>query len=224
MFAIAVKRDGSHDEYTTAVTKQSFDGQYTPHSVVVTLAVALALYNSLEMVLLITATFKRWRGLYYWSLCLCNYGVVAYTIGLMLGYFDLCILWLSKVFNDIGWVSMILFQSLVLYSRLGLILDNPKLERAVKWMIIIDSIILLPMVVVLDFGTTYSRLSTFAQAYFYIEHVQMTVFTIQEVLISSLYVWKTISLLNVLAKANTRSVIWQLLAINVIIIAMDVSS
>ncbi|KEF62008.1 uncharacterized protein A1O9_03580 [Exophiala aquamarina CBS 119918] len=46
-------------------------------------------------------------------------------------------------------------------------------------------------------------------------------FTLQELIISGLYVWKTIGLLRVISKENTRSMIWQLLAINILIIAMD---
>lgn len=212
------------DPYQTAVDKSTFDGQYTASSVIVTLSIALALYNSLEMILLISATFKRWKGLYFWSLCICNYGVISYTVGMMLMYFDLCVLWLSKVVLDAGWIAMIICQSLVLYSRLGLILDHVRIERAVKWMIIIDSILLIPLVTVFDFGTTYSGLLTFPEGYFYIEHVQMTAFTLQEVIISSLYVWKTISMLKIISKANTRSMVWQLLVINVVIIGMDVSN
>ena len=71
--------------FEDAVQKQTFDGRYTATSVIVTLSIALAYYNSLEMVLLISATFKRWQGLYFWSLTLCNQGVFFYTLGMMLG-------------------------------------------------------------------------------------------------------------------------------------------
>lgn len=224
MLVAAVKRESYEDQYAAAVAKKNFDGEYTSSSVIVTLSVALALYNSLEMVLLILTTFKRWRGLYFWSLSICNYGVIAYALGMMIMYFDLTILWLSKVVLDLGWICMITCQSLVLYSRLGLIVDNEKILRAVKWMIIIDSMLLVPTTIVFDFGTTYSALPAFARGYFYIEHVQMTGYTLQEMIISGLYVWKTISLLKVISKANTRSMVWQLLMINVIIIGMDVSN
>lgn len=223
MFTTIVQRDGFKDSYQAAIEKSSFDGKYTASSIVVTLSIALALYNCLEMVLLISMTFKRWRGLYFWCLVLCNAGVAAYTIGMTLTYFRLCILWFGKTFLDIGWVAMILFQSLVLYSRLGLIVESINVLKAVKWMIIIDSIILFPIVIVLDFGSTYARSPSFAAGYFYIEHIQITGFTVQELIISGIYVWKTIALLKVLSKPHTRNMIWQLLTINVIIVAMDVS-
>jgi hypothetical protein len=223
MIVTTLQETSDHDQYSAAVEKTSFDGRYSASSVILTLSVALALYNSLEMVLLIATTFRRWRGLYFWSLSICNLGVVLYTIGMMTTYFDLSVLWLSKVLNDAGWIGMVVCQSLVLYSRLGLILDSPNILRAVKWMILANSIVLVTTVVVLDFGTSYSASPSFAKGYFYIEHIQLIGFTIQETIISALYVWKAISLLEVISKANTRSMMWQLLIMNLVIIGMDVS-
>jgi hypothetical protein len=223
MAVTALTQRESTTHFATAVEKQSFDGRYSPSSVLVTISVALALYNCLEMVLLILTTFKRWRGLYFWSLSLCNFGIFAYTIGMMLSYFELCILWLSKTWLDVGWMSMIICQSLVLYSRLGLIIDNTKILMSVKWMIVISSFVFLVPTVVLDFGSTYSDRPSFSEAYFYMEHIQMTGITIQELVISSLYLWKTSNLLKVISKSNSRSMAWQLFIINVVIIGMDVS-
>ncbi len=219
---VLAKRATDPNSYALAVQKSSFNGQYTAASVIVTLSIALALYNSLEMILLIFSTFKRRRGLYFWSLSLCTFGVILYTIGMILDYFSLGVLWLGKTILDIGWILMVACQSLVLYSRLGLIYDNPRILGAVKWMIITTSIALLPTVCILDFGDTYSNIPAFAQAYYYIEHIQMTVITLQELIISGLYVWKTVKLLKIISKAKMRSMVWQLFTINVIIIAMDV--
>jgi len=220
----AITQRESITHYVVAIKKQSFDGRYDSSSVIVTISVALALYNCLEMVLLILTTFKRWRGLYFWSLSLCNFGVFAYTIGMMLGYFELCVLWLSKTWLDVGWVCMIVCQSLVLYSRLGLIVDSAKILTGVKWMIVVSSFVFLVPTIVLDFGSTYSKYLSYSEAYFYMEHIQMTGITIQELSISSLYLWKTSNLLKVISKANSRSLVWQLFTINVVIIGMDVSS
>ncbi|OAG41878.1 hypothetical protein AYO21_03881 [Fonsecaea monophora] len=211
----------SDNYYQNAVRKRPFDGQYTATSVIVTLSIALAFYNSLEMVLLILTTFKRKTGLYFWSLSICNYGVVSYTLGMTLSYFNICDFWLSGLLLDSGWLCMITCQSLVLYSRLGLILDNVNILRAVKWMIIVTSVFIGGPTVILDWGHAYSPNPKFAQAYFYVEHIQMTIITLQELIISGLYVWKTMVLLRVISKENTRSMIWQLLTINVMIICMD---
>lgn len=213
-----------HSHYEIATSKSNFDGEYTASSVIVTLAVALTLYNSLEMGLLISTTFKKFKGLYFWSLTLCNLGVVGFALGMMLGYFDLCVLWLSKVILDIGWVLMILFQALVLYSRLGLIYDDQRILQGVKWMIVFTTVTLLIPVVVLDFGTTYSSIRAFSRGYYYIEQIMMVGITLQELIISGLYVFKTAQFLKIVERENTRSMIWQLFSINIIIICMDVSN
>ena len=222
MSGSAGQPDSYIDRYRIAVEKQSFQGKYNAPSVIVTLSIALSLYNSLELGLLISTTFKRWRGLYFWSLCACNAGVIFYTLGMMLGYFKLCILWLNATMLNIGWICMIVCQSLVLYSRLGLILDNARILAAVKWMIVVDCIVLITPTIVLNYGTLYTHSDAFGRGYFYIEHIQVAGFSIQELIISGLYVWKTISLLKVLEKPNTRSVIWQLMVMNFVIIGMDI--
>jgi hypothetical protein len=209
--------------YVQVLTKQSFDGEYSRNSVIVTLAVALSLYNCLEMVLLISTTFKQWRGLYFWSLSLCTLGVAAFSIGMMLGFFELCIMWLYKTILDIGWLLMVINQSLVLYSRLNLLVEDARIIKAVKWMIIVTAFTILVPVVVLDFGLSYTRSPEFAEGYYYIEQIQMVAITLQELIISALYIWKTTALLNVISRQNTRSIIWQLLTINVIIICMDIA-
>lgn len=223
MVELTLAKRSAHDHYAVATTKQSFDGEYSPESVIVTLSIALSLYNSLEMVLLIISTFKRWRGLYFWSLCVCTLGVILYTLGMMLTFFNLGIFWLSLVILDIGWVAMITSQSFVLYSRLGLLLSNSKILAGVKWMIIADSVILCTAVLVLNLGDSFSEIASFAKGYYYIEQIQLIIFTIQELIISGLYVWKTLALLKVVSKENTRTMIWQLFMINVVIILMDVS-
>lgn len=211
------------DPYKTDVQKSNFEGIYDASSVMVTVSGAVAIYSSLELVLLILTTFKRWRGLYFWSMCLCNLGVLVYAFGFMMVYFELSALWFAKALNDTGWAFMVVCQSLVLYSRLSLTVLNTKILTAVKWMIIVDSVVLVPFPIIFDYGNTFTDLEIFPKGFFYIEHVQITVFSLQECIISSLYIIRTIDLLRYITKANARDVIWQMLIINLIIIPMDVS-
>lgn len=116
---------------------------------------------------------------------------------------------------------MVTGQSLVLYSRLGLILANPRILRAVLWMIIIDAILFHGITTIVDWGR-YTGNPAYGRGYFYIEFIQMTGFCIQEFIISGLYVWKTVELLKVISKQGIRRVMWQLFTINVVIIILDV--
>lgn len=211
------------DHFAQDITKGTFDGKYSPSSVIATLSLAIAYYNSLEIILLVFSTFRRFKGLYFWTMTLCNVCVILYSMGMMLLYFELCIKWLGKFVLDIGWAGMLLFQSLVLYSRLNLIIDDIRIIQGVKWMIIATAVLVFIPVLVLDFGMTYGS-PAFDEGYYYIEPIQMIWITIQELLISGLYIWKTIHFLNVTHKKALRSMIWQLFTINTLIILMDVSS
>jgi hypothetical protein len=214
-----------------------FEGKYNAESITVTLSLTLALYNAIELMLLILTTFKRRRGLYFWSLCISNYGVVTYSLGLIIEYFQLATLWVGKIFDTSGWMFMVTGQSLVLYSRLNLILDDGRILKAVKWMIIFNAFVWYTTITILDYGSTYTTNQDYAEGFFYLEHVQMTMFCLQEFIISGLYVWRTVAFLKLIStnslnststpltnkpRSRSRSVIWQLLIINIIIIAMDV--
>jgi hypothetical protein len=65
-----------------------------------------------------------------------------------------------------------------------------------------------------------SQTKTFGLAYKYIEKVQMTGFCIQEFIISGLYIWKMLDVLQAGEKKGVHRVMWQLFSINVIIILL----
>ncbi len=155
--------------------REVFHGTYDATSVTLTITQALALYNCLELLLLIFVTFQRWKGLYFWSLTIATVGTISYSLGLMLEYFELAALWVGKIFDTGGWMVMVTGQSMVLYSRLGLILANPRILRAVKWMIIFNACVFHGITTILDWGR-YTGNPAYARGYFYIEYIQMTVF------------------------------------------------
>jgi hypothetical protein len=127
-------------------------------------------------------------------------------------------------------------QSLVLYSRLHVVLgqENQKILKGVKWMIIINAIVFHVSTEIVLFGAYYAAQQTaFADAYKYIEKIQMTGFTIQELILSGLYVWKTLDIIHATSTASTvdtmnrkrrtSRIMWQLFSINVLIVVMDVA-
>ena len=120
-----------------------FSGRYEATSVIVTICSALSLYNAVELILLIFTTFNAYRGLYFWSLLVACCGIIPYTVGLLFEYFQLTPLAVGLTIDNIGWWTMITGQSVVLYSRLGIVLGrgHRKILKAVKWMIIIDAVL-----------------------------------------------------------------------------------
>ncbi|KKZ61785.1 hypothetical protein EMCG_00512 [[Emmonsia] crescens] len=183
----------------------------------------ISLYNAVELFVLIFVAFSAFKGLYFWSLLLSTLvGIVPYAIGSLLGFFLPLpsSSWICFVLVSVGWWTMTTGQSLTLYSRLHLVLRNPKVLRLVLFMIIANALILHLPSAIISFGY-YSRDSLF-EAYFTVEKVQMTVFSIQELIISTLYIWETIKLLRFSPENGNRRIMCQLISINVIVTLMDI--
>ncbi|KAK3115892.1 hypothetical protein LTR53_004336 [Teratosphaeriaceae sp. CCFEE 6253] len=219
-------------------TTSFFDGRFTAQSVTIVICCALALYNALLLLMLIFITFRRFRGLYFvrilcqhywWSLLIASFGIIPYVLGFMIEYFRLTAQVAGLVITLVGWPMMVTGQSFVLYSRLGVLMakEHRRLLRGVKWMIVIDGIVFHTSTMVVVFGAYLAHPARrFQLAYRYIEKIQMTGFTIQELVISGLYVWRTLEILKLSSPLNrqrTRRVMWQLFSINVVIIVLDVA-
>ncbi|KAJ5293447.1 uncharacterized protein N7443_009400 [Penicillium atrosanguineum] len=190
--------------------------------------IGLSCYNVAELVVLVPSTFRRWQGLYFWSLlasgCL---GVVPYSIGFLMKFFTRADSVLSVTVLTIGWWTMVTGQSVVLYSRLHLVLRDEKVLRRVLWLIVANFFLLHVPTTILTYGANivHSGEIAWVEGYNIMEKIQLTGFTIQESLISTLYVIETVKLLRVGAESTTRPgtrlIMYQLIGINFAIIAMD---
>lgn len=190
--------------------------------------IALSCYNVVELVVLVLGTFRRWRGLYFWSLLVSScLGIVPYSIGFMMKFFTRVDSILSVTILTIGWWTMVTGQSVVLYSRLHLVLRDEKTLARVLKMIIASFFLLHVPTTVLTYGANivHTGDKAWVSGYNVMEKVQLTGFTIQETLISTLYVVHTVKLLRLGADAELRpdyrSIMYQLIGINCVIIAMD---
>lgn len=213
-------------------TTTFFEGDFNATVVVVIVCSTLALYNAIELVFLILTTFRRYSGLYFYSIIIASVGVIPYTFGYLIGYFRLCDQLAGLIISTVGWPAMVSGQSLVLFSRLGLLLipEYPKIHRSVLWMIATDGIVFHISTTVAFFGAfEYHQNDNFILAYRYIEKIQMTGFTIQEFILSGIYIWRTLDVLKTSAMAalshknRKKRVMIELLSINIWIIIMDVA-
>ena len=201
---------------------QHHGGSFDSQSVVVVACLALALYNALELILVIFITFKQWHGLYFWSLLVSSIGIIPYSVGYVIVFFQLTVKYAGFIIDSYGWVTMVTGQSVVLYSRLHLVLHDRRVLKAVLWMIIIDGVLFHVTTTVVLFGSNFGgQQKSFTAAYDVIEKVQMTGFCVQEFIISALYLSETVRLLKIMSTGGTRRTVWQLSIINVIIIVMD---
>ncbi|KAL4932480.1 uncharacterized protein BDV17DRAFT_254534 [Aspergillus undulatus] len=203
-----------------------YKGNNTDVKIVVVTFSSLALYNAVELVILIFFTFQRYWGLYFWTMLLSGVlGVIPHAVGYLLEFFGIGPRWLGVTISTVGFYFMVPGQSIVLYSRLHLVVQNRKLLRFVLWMIIIDTIILIIPTTILTYSTVYVRTRPIVMGYNVMERLQVAWFCAQEILISSIYIWETAKLLRLRPEKNTRRtrVLYELIAINLIIIAMDVA-
>ncbi|KAL9634115.1 MAG: hypothetical protein Q9164_004290 [Protoblastenia rupestris] len=128
----------------------------------------------------------------------------------------------------VSWWFMVTGQALVLYSRLYLVVRNQRRIRWVLIMIITNFWILhIPIMLLSQIG--YSTLPTarnWLAVYKVYEKVQMTGFTIQETIISSLYLWETRKILSpakTFQRHRTRQVIYNLIYLHIFIIILDLA-
>lgn len=189
--------------------------------------IAVSWYNVLELVVLILCTFQRWQGLYFWSLvaagCL---GVFPYSLGFLFKFFLTTVnSTVSVTLLTLGWWCMVTGQSLVLYSRLHLVLYDERILHRVLAMILVNFAVLHIPTTVLTIGTNVlrERSPPFVLGYNVMEKIQMTGFTIQELVISALYVVETVRLLRLGwdRNRNRRKIMHQLVGINVCMFIMD---
>lgn len=214
----------------TSAPGDGITGGYTGDSLGLKITMAtftgIAWYNAIELVVLVFVTFSRYQGLYFWSLLLsASIGVIPYSLGFLLKLFNLTsAVWLSVTLLTFGWYLMVTGQSIVLYSRLHLVLRNPKVLQRVLYMIIIDAICLHIPTTVLTYGSNFASTmdnGTFVQGYNVMEKIQMTGFCIQEFIISGLYILETVKMLRLNPDKGNRKIMYQLLSINLLIILMD---
>ncbi|KAJ5979559.1 hypothetical protein N7481_006857 [Penicillium waksmanii] len=203
-------------------------GSYTGNSNGVRITIAtflgVALYNVIELLVLIFLTFKRYQGLYFWSILIASMGILLYSIGYLIKFFGLTsATWVPLTLLTVGWWTMVTGESFVLYSRLHLVIQNLRVLRLVKGMIIMNIFILHVPTTVLTYTANFSGSPTSISGYNVMEKVQLTGFCIQEATISGVYLWEINRMLRLEADDVSRNTILQLLAVNLACILMDIA-
>jgi hypothetical protein len=202
-----------------------------PVSYAVTSLLSIALYNVIELSFLLFATFKRRNGPYFWSFLVATWGIAFYVIGFILKDFSLAprISYFYVTFIILGWCAMVTGQSMVLYSRLHLVVRRRAILRSVLAMIIVDAIILHIPTIVLCYGANSPRYRRFAVPYAVYERVQVTVFFVQESLISILYMYETCMLMYSGGSFTEghgeagRRLLLHLICVNITVILLDIA-
>lgn len=122
-----------------------------------------------------------------------------------------------------GWVVMVTGQSMVLWSRLHLVLQNPKVLKGVLGMIIVDGLIFQLPTIVLLYGAVTAPYSAWSRGYGVMERIQLVGFCVQEFAISAIYVYATLQILRLRPHGRPNAILHQLLIINILILILDVA-
>lgn len=198
-----------------------------PLDISILIFTTIALYNALELTILIPLTFHRYNTLYFWSLLTSTVlGVIPFTIASILQFFTLEPLWLSVVLQNFSWILMVPNQSVVLYSRLHLVSQNIRLLRFVRWLIAFSLVGIVLPTIILDAGWSYMPDSpVWVYGYNTMERIQLTWFTGQECFISGVYIWKAVQLIGLIPSEDTRrqKILYELLGVNVVAILLDLA-
>lgn len=185
----------------------------------------VALYNFIELNFIIAATFKRRRGLYFWSFVIATWGIAPYTIGFLLRAFYPSInSYIYVTIFIIGWWPLVTGQSMVLYSRLHLILHKDNWLRIILTMIIVDAIICYVPTTIMVYGANSERFGPFVHPYAIYEKIQVTIFFLQEMIMSGIYILETIKLLRLTAitgRVANRNMLKHLIAVSIVIALLD---
>ena len=185
----------------------------------------ISLYNSIELAILIFMGFKRYRTLYFWALLTSAVlGVIPLSLGSALQYLELAPVWLTVTLSLFGFYFMVPGQSVVLSSRLHLVSQNRRMLFVLRWLLIVNTVILLIPMTALYIGWAFTPSPEWNNGYNIIERIQVTGFSAQETLLSVIYIVETVKLLNVSSAENKRRtmILYELFAINLIAISMDI--
>ena len=192
--------------------------------------VGMTLYLFVEVNVMIHRAFKRRQGLYFWSMQIGTLGIITSAVGIILKYFgspSTDVIWpLYTLFIVVGWSVFATAQSLVLYSRLHLVMRNERIQRYILYMIVstIFTFVIPQLIFVWpSFNALDHEMSSlWSPREAIVSRYTQIGYTITESIISGLYIWSLVPLLRLKSNVRQRRVMTDLIYVNVIVIAFDI--
>ncbi|OLN82428.1 hypothetical protein CCHL11_10230 [Colletotrichum chlorophyti] len=159
-----------------------------PQAIAIACLATAGMYNVLEIYVLIFTTFRRRRGRYFWSMLVANTGILLHACGGLGRFMQPTKTPIPGTFAHVGWYCMVTGQSVVLWSRLHLVVYSRRTIRLVLAMIItsffcvhIPQTVLFVLVWTGKDAARNERFSVF-------ERVSLMAFTLQETIITGIFV------------------------------------
>ncbi|KAG5961392.1 hypothetical protein E4U57_007445 [Claviceps arundinis] len=212
-----------------------------PLSMMIAAFTGISWYIGVEINISLFLLFKRRRGLYFWSCALSSWGVILQPLFIILADFG--------VWNDavpsivmiyLTWLMMVIPQSWVLYSRLHLLMRMESVLGAIKYVLIFNSIVFsIPTMVIGTLAQSTDINPKLVSFNLIWDRIQLVVYFVQETSLSILYIFQTRKYLRGRSplrdsifsapserrsqSADQKSVLWQLIYANTLIIALDIA-
>ncbi|KAI1385246.1 uncharacterized protein F4822DRAFT_432095 [Hypoxylon trugodes] len=202
-------------------------GVELPIAVVIGGFFAIACYNCIEIYILTFGTFRRKNTLYVWSMMAANTGIILHEISATLRLFKLTPNLPMVVTASLGWWMMTTGQSVVLYSRLYLVMND---TRKIRWVLIMitTTFLTLQLPTTVTFigvnATPNNYPDRFTGPFDIFKIIQLAAFTVQETFLSGLYVYafrKTSEPMRAIRGNKIRNMLRQMIALFLLVFALD---
>lgn len=204
-----------------------------PAVTIVECFLTVAFYNVIELNVIIYSSFPRRTGLYFWSFVVATWGIAVYSVGFLTK--DLSVIrngFIYGTFIVVGWTCMVTGQSMVLFSRMHLLVRDKRILRTTLACIVINAIIgHVPTSVVL-YGSNSPHPDRWLEPYAILERFHVTIFFLQELAISAIYIVATTKLLRDKSRSSSssskssasgRRFLMHLIRINVMVVVLDIT-
>ena len=102
----------SHLSNGLLTSSTGYTGDSLSLRIIIAVLIGLSLYNAVELIILVLVTFQRYHGLYFWSLLIAGFGVLPYSLGFLIKFFQLLNPnedpgYVAVVLLTIGWWTMV---------------------------------------------------------------------------------------------------------------------
>lgn len=187
--------------------------------------ISVSIYNGLELCVLLFLAFRRYEGLYFWSLLITNVlGALPNSVFMSLLVFRDVSLIVPFTLSELSLWVMVTGHSIVLYSRLYIILSNKIVLHLVLAMIIVCSVLFNISDAVVGI-TMAARFPTGHISWYHgwtvIEKAHVTGFAVVEIIISAIYLYQCTKLLRFVSERSRRQTIYNIAGVSLAVVLMD---
>jgi hypothetical protein len=184
----------------------------------------MGLLCSVEMLFLILYTFRRRSGLYFWSLVLANISEISVNISSILYYWvlrDSCP-GIVAIFSIPGAFFYVVFEFLILYSRLQLVQVSKRTSRTLLAIICAEAALVELPVAIISLGAAVKPLSNFASWYHIMWQTEAVIYAVVDIILSATYVVQIKRFWGKDSSVDVRSILRDVIVMTLFVVGFDV--